>query len=93
MSNNTANQAIMAEMGQTQAVRDTKREMFEAAAHEQYQQRHKASGEDGQMTQEEFCRKLPDGRYFYKELNATWWGFQAGFTYAALLGAKLAEPK
>ena len=84
---NTANRAIMAEMGQTQAVRDAKRELFEAAAYEHYQERHKASGADGQLLQEEFCRRLEDGRYFYTELNTAWWGFQAGFVTAALAGA------
>lgn len=88
---NAANQAIIAEMGQTQAVRDAKRDLFEQVAHEHYLERWPADvSTNTAMTREEFCRRDPahPDRYFYVELNNTWWGFQAGFTAAALAGAK-----
>lgn len=85
---NAANQAIIAEMGQTQAVRDAKRELFEEVAHAHYAERWKGNMENSGLSREEFCRKNADGSYFYGQLNNVWWGFQAGFTAAALAGAK-----
>lgn len=85
---NAANQAILADMGQTAAVREAKRELFEEVAHAHYLERWPANDPNGAMSKDEFCRKTETGAYFYKELNNTWWGFQAGFTAAALAGAK-----
>lgn len=95
---NAANQAIQAEMGQTDAVRQAKRDLFEEVAHAHYLERHfgeRLRSEDGEaipldepMSRESFCRRNQDGSYFYTELNRAWWGFQAGFTAAALAGAK-----
>ena len=85
---NAANQAIQADMGQTEAVRAAKRELFEEVAHAHYLERWHGDPENGAMTKDEFCRKTPTGAYFYDELNRAWWGFQAGFTAAALAGAK-----
>lgn len=87
---NAANQAIQIEMGQTEAVRAAKRELFEEVAHAHYLERWPADDPNGAMSKDEFCKRDPErpDRYFYTELNATWWGFQAGFVAAALQGAK-----
>ncbi len=83
-----ANQAIQADMGQTEAVRAAKRELFEKVAHAHYLERWPANDPNGGLSLAEFTRKNEDGSYFYTELNRAWWGFQAGFTAAALAGAK-----
>lgn len=88
-----ANQAIIAEMGQSEAVKDAKRELFEEVAHAHYEERWTGSPEVACMTREEFCRKNEGGSYFYVGLNTAWWGFQAGFTAAALAGAKIEVPQ
>lgn len=88
MNKDTATQAIVANLAEPTASRDAKRELFEAAAYDQYLARNNRGQTGGLMTLEEFCHKSDDGKYYFNHLEACWWGFQAGFMAAALAGAQ-----
>lgn len=95
MNKATADEAICITLGEPEAAKRAKRELFEEVAYERYLENFKASDEAGHqpMTKDQVCLRNATSmeHYHYQEMNTLWWGFQAGFTAAALAGARPLE--
>ncbi len=87
MNPTPVNKAILMDLAQPPELIAAMRDKFEAAAYAHYLERWDGNEENGHMTQEQFCRRNEDDRYFYKDLQQAWWGFQAGFNAACIAGA------
>ena len=64
------------------------RELFEDVAYDHYLERSGHATEDQRMTRAQFfTRQEADAtKYHFTVLEATWWGFQAGFEAASIIG-------
>lgn len=81
-----ASAALLIHTMQTDKAHTAKRQLFEDAAYAHYKERTA----DADMDQATFVARNPEQPdfYYFSDLNTAWWGFQAGFMAAAVLGDK-----